>query len=120
MRRLCLALLLSHALAIQALIVAWGGAQAAVPEAGAFAPICKGIWPDDKKTEDSGPKSGHGFQHDCLSACAGAFTALESQPPSSLLICRSLSRSGEILRDVGLHVAITTQVFSARAPPKPV
>jgi hypothetical protein len=113
-------MLLSHALAIQALILAWGEAQAAVPEAGAFALICKGIQSDDNKTGDSAPKSGHGFQHDCLSACAGAFTALEPQPPSSALKWRSSSRSGEILCDVGSRVAITTQVFSARAPPKPV
>lgn len=115
MRRLGLALLLSQALAIQALVIAWSGAQAAVPEEGAFALICKGAQSDDK-TGDTAPASHHGLHHDCLSACTGSLSALEPQQ-SSLALGRNPSRSNEVLGDEGTRVALTTQVFSARAPP---
>ena len=117
MRRLCLALLLSQALAVQALVVAWSGAQAAVPAAGAFSLICKSAQADGK-TGDTAPNSQHGLHHDCLSVCAGALSALESEQPGFAPAWPSLSRSDEILRDSGSRVAFTTQVFSARAPPE--
>jgi hypothetical protein len=117
LRRLCLALLLSQALAVQALVVAWSGAQAAEPTAGASAPICKGIQSDDK-TGDTAPNPDRGFHHDCLSACIGGFSALEPVPSGLALIWRNSSRPPEILRDTGSRVAVTTQVFFARAPPK--
>ncbi|WP_424631274.1 hypothetical protein [Bradyrhizobium sp. SYSU BS000235] len=117
MRRLCLALLLSHALAIQTLVIAWSGAQAGVPDAGAFTQICKGVQSEDR-TGDTAPTPQHGLHHDCLSICAGGLTALEPQPHGLALIWRSPSRSEEILRDTGARVAVTTQVFSARGPPK--
>lgn len=113
-RRLCLTLLLSQALAIQALTVAWSGAQAAMPDAGAFAAICKGAQ-SDSKTGDT-PNSQHS-PHDCLSACTGGLSAIEPNQPNPDPVKRIVLRSNDILRNLGSHVAFTTQVFSARAPP---
>lgn len=119
MRRLCLALLLSHALAIQTLVIAWSGAQAAVLDAGAFTQICKGIQSGDR-TGDPAPNPQQGLHHDCLSACTGGLSALEPQQPDVVLIWRSPSRLNDVARETGSRVAFTTQVFSARAPPKSV
>jgi hypothetical protein len=115
-RRWCLALLLSQALAVQALVVAWSGAQAA-PAADAFALICKGTQ-SENKAGDTAPNPGHGFHHDCLSACAAAFSALQPQQHGLALIWRDSSRSADVLRNTGSRVAFGTQVFLARAPPK--
>jgi hypothetical protein len=116
-RRWCLALLLSQALAIQALVIAWGGSQAAVPAADTFALICQGAQ-SDNKAGDTSPNPRHGFHHDCLSACAAAFSALQPQQQGLALIWRDSSPSADILRDSGARVAFGTQVFLARAPPK--
>lgn len=113
-RRVCLTLLLSQALAVQALVLAWSGAQAAMPGAGAFAAICKGAQ-SEGKTGDT-PNSQHGL-HDCLSACTGGLSAVEPNQPNSVALARAVSRSSDIFCDPGPHVAFTTQVFSARAPP---
>jgi hypothetical protein len=116
-RRWCLALLLSQALAVQALVVAWGGAQAAVPAGDAVALICQGTQ-SGNRAGDTAPNPGHGFHHDCLSACAAAFPTLQPQQQGLALIWRDSSRSANVLRDTGSHVAFRTQVFLARAPPK--
>jgi hypothetical protein len=113
LRRLCLTLLLAQVLAIQALVVAWSGAQA-MPTTGAFVQICKGAQ-SDGKTGDA-PNSQHS-PHDCLSACTGGLSAVEPNQPEPVALARVVSCSSDILRDPGLHVAFTTQVFSARAPP---
>jgi hypothetical protein len=117
MRRLCLALLLSQALAVQALVLAWSGAQAAVPSEAAFTLICKGAL-SDGRAGDTAPNPQHGLHHDCLSVCASGFSAVEPGQFALALVWRNASRSDEVLRDSGSLVAITTQVFSARAPPK--
>lgn len=118
-RRLCLALLLSQALAVQALVVAWSGAQAAVPTADAFAPICSGAQ-SDNKAGDTAPNPASGFHHDCLLACAAGFAALEPPHQDPALTRFTSSWSVEILPDTESRVAFGTQVFLARAPPKSV
>lgn len=118
-RRWCLALVLSQALAVQALVVAWSGAQAAVLTADAVALICKGTQ-SDNKADDTAPNPPNGFHHDCLSACAAAFSALEPQQHGLAPIWRNASRSTDVVRDTGSRVAFGTQVFRARAPPKSV
>jgi len=117
--RLCLALLLAQALAVQALVIAWSGAHAAVPAADAFALICNGAQ-SDNKAGDTAPNPGHGFHHDCLSACAAGFAALEPPRQDPVLTRFTSSRSVEILPDTESLAPFGTQVFLARAPPKSV
>lgn len=117
MRRLCLALLLSQALAVQALVLAWSGAQAAVPSEAALTLICKGTQ-SDGRAGDTAPNSQHGSHHDCMSVCASGLSAVEPGQFGLALVWRNSSRSDDVLRDTGSRVAFTTQVFLARAPPK--
>lgn len=114
-RRLLLTLVLSQALACQALVAAWSGALAAGPHA--TGTICSGmaIGPDDGQGDPS-PAIPNDHQ-DCRGVCTAACHA--ANLPGQLL---ALARSGTPAAIQPLHLATLlerteTPGFLARAPP---
>lgn len=120
LRQLGLTLLLSQALAFQALVFAWSGAQAiaVVSPAGPFAVLCNAALPNSNIGETIPGPIAPGTHHDCLSVCANCYVGIQPQDRASL-VARSNSYEPVLIeRDVRLRALPRRQVFLARAPPK--
>lgn len=120
LRQLCLTVLLSQALAFQALVFAWSGAQAtaAIAPAGPLAVLCNAALSNNNIGETVPGPMVPGTHHDCLSVCAAGAVGIEP-PDRALPLARSASSDSVLIeRDVGLLAISHRQVFLARAPPK--
>lgn len=110
-----LTLVLSQALALQGLLLGWGGAQAALGGHAGLGTICYGV----SASRDAGEIPGKPDLHrDCLSLCAAAVSAAMPSEQASLSIL-SKAYTPLILARAAARIEITrTQAFLARAPPK--
>lgn len=113
--RFLIALMLSHALVIQALLLGWSGALAAGSRADGLGAICVVSGPLRSNDSDSGPvkPSEH---HDCASACV---SAQGTEPPQPTLLARAHSDFTRVslpAEAAWLRVS-EAHAFSARAPP---
>ncbi|MGL4441488.1 MAG: hypothetical protein ACRCUE_19725 [Bosea sp. (in: a-proteobacteria)] len=111
-RRLLLTIVLSQAMVIQALLVAWSSTQAAAGAAsGISSPICSGTR-SSGGTEPGQP----GTPHDCFSACLaaqmGAPVDLTVLLPHDTVYARMSASRQVALPEIERQLA-----FSARAPP---
>ncbi len=115
-RRLLLTLVLSQAMVIQALLLAWSGSQAAAGAVDGFSAICSGTISSVRAAggTDPGPPSA---PHDCFSAClAGQMAA----PPDRVVLLTYATAYARMSasRQVALPEIERQLAFSARAPPR--
>jgi len=108
-------LVLSQALALQGLLLGWGGAQAALAKPSGFGTICYGVSAGRDVGEPPGKPSLH---QDCLSLCAAGFSAAKPSEPASLSILSKAYAPVIFPREAAQIAIMKTQAFLARAPPK--
>lgn len=108
-------LVLSQALALQGLLLGWGGAQAALAKPYGFGTICYGGSASRDIDEPPGKPNLH---QDCLSLCAAGFSAAKPSEPASLSILLKAYAPFIFPREAARIETGKTQAFLARAPPK--
>ncbi len=114
-RRLLLNLVLSQAMVIQGLLLAWSGSQAAAGAVDGFSAICSGTISPSRVvggTEPGQPVA----PHDCFSACLAGQMA---GPPDRMVLPTYATAYGRVSvsRQVVLPEIERELAFSARAPP---
>jgi len=116
-RKLLFCLALSQVLALQALVLAWSGAQAVAGErAGTFDILCIGgsANPDAGTTVPPAKSVGH---QDCLSACAAGQAVATAPERVFLILGPAVYARIFIPGATPLLDRSGTQVFLARGPP---
>lgn len=115
-RRLLLTIVLSQALVIQGLLLAWSGTLAFAGGAGSLGTICSGAAP--ASLNDTGgaplvPRAGH----DCLSACLMSHTTGRASGEGGSLTLPTVYAHSAVSRETTLTAILREPVFLARAPP---
>lgn len=115
-RQLLLAIVLSHVLAIQGLLLAASGGLAfAAASAGGLTLLCSGATPaNDDGTGSPLDQSKH---RDCLDACLSARTSGESPQTSAILPLSAANERSDAPQEASLAAVSRARAFLARAPP---
>lgn len=116
LRRLLLTIVLSQALVIQGLLLAWTGTLAFAGGAGGFGAICAGAAPASSNDDASGPLAPRA-DHDCLSACLMSHAAGGSFYESVSLALRMVYARSAASHEITVIAILREPGFLARAPP---
>lgn len=116
-RRLLLCLVLAQALAVQALLLAWSGAQAAAgPASVLFGVICSGASEGLGSGGTEGPAIPAGYQ-DCLGVCLAAHAAAPPPEQAAFRAASAITTRLFIPCDAPMLERSGMRAFLARAPP---
>lgn len=122
-RRLFLTILLSQAMAIQALLLAWNGTQIIVGNAANdFATICYGFGAASTNRDGgSQPNPVQPKAHrDCLAACLAGHVATNPPDRVAFLSRAAIDLPIMISRQMMPLSSVRAPAFQARAPPMPI
>jgi hypothetical protein len=117
LRRLLVALALSQALALQALLLSWGGALAVSGEfAGGLGFICSGL-SESRGAGGNEPPARPDTHKNCFDACLTAPAVAKLPDPASLFVRPAVYAQVSVPAETPLLEISGTRAFLARAPP---